>query len=80
MSRQKVLAVPRLELGGQVVVKGQQRVVPRNQGDEPCSPPCGVGAVGASSGQRSVSHRSSGQSTSATSISRNARSKLLAML
>jgi hypothetical protein len=71
---------PRLELSGEVVVKGQQRVVSQNQGAEPCSPPCGVGAVGASSGHRSVSHKSSGQSTSATSINRSARSKLLAML
>lgn len=42
--------------------------------------PCGVGPVGASSGHRSVSYRSSGQSVSAASISRNASSKLLATL
>jgi hypothetical protein len=36
--------------------------------------------VGASSGQRSVCHRSSGQSVSAASTSRSASSKLLAML
>jgi hypothetical protein len=68
------------ELGGEVVVERRQRVVREEPGADPCSPPCGVGPVDASSGHRSVSHRSSGQSVIAASISRRACSKLLAML